>query len=45
LLPRFVTSHLKKVRPIIPISKYRNFLTGILGLLELVPTQLHGHNI
>ena len=36
---------LKKTRPDILISKYKNFLTGLVRLLELVFMHWLGHNI
>ena len=43
--PRLVSSRLEEVRLSILISKYKNFLTGFVRLLELVPTYRLGHNI
>ena len=35
---RFASSYFAEVRPSILISKYKNFLTGLVRLLELVIT-------
>lgn len=42
---RFASSRFEEVRPSILISKYKNFLTGLVRLLELVSVVRLGHNI
>lgn len=42
---RFASSRFEEVRPSILISKYKNFLTGSVRLLELVLMYRLGHNI